>query len=492
MPRRKEERPQLSEGEVMVTSVYWRHNNPKYSDFRRVTTTVVDHLGKERDLGLIEFYFLNDEHHVSPHKHKTSGKPYNPTSASTKKFIREAVKGKQGPSSIFADAVNAAGGAVGCESVSDLPRNRQQVKNVRANLSQECKTDDFLELLDLCQTVKYLRNFQWTPLPRVVFSYDAVLDEIVKNCCQISSSCVLSIDTTYGIGNKFVTSTTYEHAQLLNCETGKRANLPGPAMFHVCERKEDFVYFSHSLVQQNEKFENVNFVGADRSAALKGFLQPLKGAVLLPCTKHVKDNIEMQLKSLGIQDEEKKHIMNDIFGDHVNCRKGLIDSESVDNYHKKLEILGEKWCRVEKGSEFFNYFQTYISDDMKVGMLSPVRKKIGLKENFYYNNAEECSHFKYKCKLREHKAVTSTGYGRDIHVSWGTAIKVYKCMVDEVRENIRLAVIGKGPYRLSPEAEHLQMSHQGWSKLSPEERRQHLAKLDPFSKGACCTYVGHN
>ena len=69
---------------------------------------------------------------------------------------------------------------------------------------------------------------------------------------------------------------------------------------------------------------------------------------------------------------------------------------------------------------------------MKVGMLSPVRKKIGLKDNFYYNNAEECSHFKYKWKLREHKAMTSTDYGRDIHVSWVRAITVYKKMVDEV------------------------------------------------------------
>ena len=94
---------------------------------------------------------IDQEHHVSPHKHKATGKPYNATSASTKMFIREAVKGKKGPSSIFSDAVNAAGGAVGCESVSDLPRNRQQVKNVRANLSEDSKTDEFLGLFDLCQ-----------------------------------------------------------------------------------------------------------------------------------------------------------------------------------------------------------------------------------------------------------------------------------------------------------------------------------------------------
>jgi len=285
--------------------------------------------------------------------------------------MREAVKGKQGPSSIFSDAVNAAGGAVGCESVSDLPRNRQQVKNVRANLSEDIKTDEFLGPLDLCQRENYLRNLQWTPSPRVVVSYDAVLDEIVKNCCQITSSCGLSIDTAYGIGNKFVTSITYEHAQLLlNCDTGKRASLPGPAMFHVYERKEDFVYFAQTLVQQDDKFENVNFVGADCSGALNGFLQPLKGAVLVLCAKHVRDNIEMQLNSLRIEDEEKRNISL------------IILIESVSDFHEKLEILCDKWCSVEKGSEFFNYFQIHLSNDMKGGMLSPVRKKIGLKTIF--------------------------------------------------------------------------------------------------------------
>ena len=88
--------------------------------------------------------------------------------------------------------------------------------------------------------------------------------------------------------------------------------------------------------------------------------------------------------------------------------------------------------------------------------------------------------------------MTSTGYGRDIHVLWIAAITVYQKTVDEVRKNIRLAVIGRGPYRLSPEAQHLQMLQQGWSKLSPEERRQHLAKLDPFSEGTCLTYVNYN
>lgn len=79
----------------MVTSIYWRHSNSKYSDFRRVTTTVADHLVKERDLGLIEFYFLNEEHHVSPHKHKaTQGSHITPhqhqQKSSSEKLLKES------------------------------------------------------------------------------------------------------------------------------------------------------------------------------------------------------------------------------------------------------------------------------------------------------------------------------------------------------------------------------------------------------------------
>ncbi|CAB4002048.1 Hypothetical predicted protein, partial [Paramuricea clavata] len=477
VPRKKDNRPQLNEDELLMTTVYWRHSNQKYSDFRRATTTLKNHQGQDIDLGLVEFYFLNEEHPVSPHKHKCTGKPFNPTSTSTKQTIKEAVKGKQGPSTIFSDIVNGVGGSLNCESVSDIPRNIDQVKQARAKLNFKPKHAEFVSLLDLAQSSIYIRNLQWTPVPRVVFSYDEVLEEIVNNCCKVNSSCVLSIDTTYGIGNKFVTTTTYPHAMLIDCVTGKHANLPGPAMFHVSEKKEDFVYFGQTLVQQNESIENVRFIGSDRSSALKGFMQPLKGAVLVPCTKHVKDNIERQFKTLGVNEKDKKSILFDIFGNTTLSRKGLIDSESVDDFDAKLEVLSTKWVRLDKGVDFLNYFQVNISDDMKVGMLPSVRREIGLNDNFFYSNAEECSHFKYKCKIREHKALTATGYGRNVNVSWLEAINVYKSMVDQVRENIRLAVLGIGPYSFAPEAQHLVVTQKEWSKLSPEDRRKHYAKI---------------
>jgi len=63
-------------------------------------------------------------------------------------------------------------------------------------------------------------------------------------------------------------------------------------------------------------------------------------------------------------------------------------------------------------------------------------------------------------------------------------IQIYERLVAEISQNIQLSVVDKGPYELAPRVHHLTMSHQEWTKLNLEERRRHLAKVDPLSKAA--------
>ena len=53
-------------------------------------------------------------------------------------------------------------------------------------------------------------------------------------------------------------------------------------------------------------------------------------------------------------------------------------------------------------------------------------------------------------------------------------------MLQEARNNIQRAVIGKGPLQFVPEFSHLECSEQQWMEMTPAERRKHLAKFDPF------------
>lgn len=115
----------------------------------------------------------------------------------------------------------------------------------------------------------------------------------------------------------------------------------------------------------------------------------------------------------------------------------------------------EKWDALEieikktDSSQFSNYFRTYIQEDLKNGMLLGVRRKAGLGDEFFYNNAQECSNFKYKSKIRESKVGKASGYRPTMKCTWVEAIKIYKCMIEEVNRDKAGALLRKGQFLLS-------------------------------------------
>ena len=74
--------------------------------------------------------------------------------------------------------------------------------------------------------------------------------------------------------------------------------------------------------------------------------------------------------------------MFDIFRNASKFEKGLVDSENVADFDAKLEFLSKKWDNIEiaidKALEFSNYFSLFVSKDMRLGMLPPIRRDIGL------------------------------------------------------------------------------------------------------------------
>ena len=93
---------------------------------------------------------------------------------------------------------------------------------------------------------------------------------------------------------------------------------------------------------------------------------------------------------------------------------------------------------------------------MKSGMLPPVRRETGLGSGFFYDNASECSHFKFKCKGREHNALKQPGYGNNLRCPWVEGIQIYQKLVAEIFQNIQLSVADKGPFELAPRVHHLE------------------------------------
>ena len=274
-----------------------------------------------------------------------------------------------------------------------------------------------------------VRNLQWTSSPRVVFCIDEQIDDIVRDCCSADSTTILSIDTTFNIGNFYLTSTTYQSSKVVNRNTGKHANLPGPAMFHTTKSSRDCLYFIHSLLEANYALERLTFLGADRDKAQSSFLIPLKGCTFLPCKKHVEDDITRKIADLRLT-SIKNEILEDIFGNEVKKEKGIINSESTDEFMAKVESVSSKWEELEehlgKEPKFAAYFQRHIANDMKNGMLLPVRRRAGLRDDFFYNNVQESNNAVFKNKVKEQKVVEGTGYSPHMKGSWREAITLYK------------------------------------------------------------------
>ena len=151
---------------------------------------------------------------------------------------KEEARGAKGTSTIFDETVEHVGGIIGCQEMANMPRNKKQVIYVRTTVSSRDREDEFSSLLSMAKTDPVVHNLQWTPSPRVIFCADGQIKDIIEECCKQNSSSILSIDTTFNIGEFYVTSTTYQSSKFYNTEIGKRTNLPGPAMFHAKNCKE--------------------------------------------------------------------------------------------------------------------------------------------------------------------------------------------------------------------------------------------------------------
>ena len=180
--------------------------------------------------------------------------------------------------------------------------------------------------------------------------------------------------------------------------TGKPPLLLGPTLIHRRKYSETFSYFGATLTGLDNGTKNIRFVGLDREDALeKGTSPYLPTVTWLACIGHI------------ISSQHCTAFLHDIFVSDVKHEKGLIDSDGCKDFNDKLESLQNVWNLREKKirsavlpdsseAEFHKYFVTHIAQDMKKKMISPVRKRAGFGESFFYNNAAESRHQRIKAR----------------------------------------------------------------------------------------------
>lgn len=139
------------------------------------------------------------------------------------------------------------------KAVSDLLRNTREVKYERSKLRQKTEVDKLASFLDKSRNSTWIQNTQWIPCQRAVVASKGLLEDVVNNYCNQEKFGVFSNDTTYNVGDFYVTSTVYPHIKLESWSTGTGPYLPGPAMLHVKQDESRFVYFGHTLTEKQPR-----------------------------------------------------------------------------------------------------------------------------------------------------------------------------------------------------------------------------------------------
>ena len=142
-------------------------------------------------------------------------------------WVKEKVKASAPPSQVYDEVFEEAGGLLNVCSISDVPRNRKQVENAKYKL-RELRSRD--ELYDLTLKSKdkeesgkvYIRCLQVALSPACVLASDRQVQDVKRFCANTTNQfSILSIDTTFNIGDFYLTPTTYRHLLREDRRTGK-------------------------------------------------------------------------------------------------------------------------------------------------------------------------------------------------------------------------------------------------------------------------------
>lgn len=376
------------------------------------------------------------------------------------------------PKAIFHTIVEDQGGVENALGGAFIPRDRQQIKNFARN-SENKKDDSIEELMDLAKSQEkvkniFVREVRCVPEFTVFMATDRQIREVKKYCTNMKNFSVLGVDTTFNIGAFFVTFTTYRNTMLLT-KKGTEPVMIGPILIHQRKNFDSYFKLASSILQICPEMKSLKVFGTDGDKNLSdAFEVCFTSAKHLLCDIHMQDNIERKLKELGIPKKEAKLYTEDIFGkiSHETKIKGLVDSMSAEEFDQKLSSLQTEWkSRHSNGSSFLNYFLEYKAELIKNCINADLRSLVGLgyPPQPYNQNANECMNSIIKGDLRKNEQGKLKMSEKDFVISLEKIVK-------RQETEVKLALIGKGEYRLKTEYQHLELTEDIYWRKSVNQR----------------------
>ena len=182
---------------------------------------------------------------VKPHGNSSSSHPYFRIAASARAQHQE-IAASNTPKSAVQIAACKQGGELDARGFNMLPRNVQEMKNYRR--SEHKKDNNVLYSVMLqCKVSEgkadaFVRDVKAAPEPQCVLFYDWQIMDLACFATHPERFSILTADTTYNLGDFYVTPTTYQHLLIEDIITKKHPHILGPVLVH---QRKNFSAFNY-------------------------------------------------------------------------------------------------------------------------------------------------------------------------------------------------------------------------------------------------------
>ncbi|CAC5410623.1 unnamed protein product [Mytilus coruscus] len=398
----------------------------------------------------------------------SQSRPFFKTDLSVLDNIKEETRETK-PRQLFKKLVDDAGGPLYSSSASSEPRNLQQIYNIRSSTKAATKTDQLTHLVAQIRESTFVHDLaaDGESLQYVLASEKQLMD-LDTFCTHQLHFSVFSVDSTFNIGNYYVTNTCFENLRVVHASGKYKGRHPlemGPTFVHTHRDENLYLRFFSALDRMIPNFRyQMQAIGSDGDEATMNAIAvsfTSESFVNLLCVSHKKENIEYKLKEMKSATPAIRHIVSDIFGTNVDSmlyQKGLIDSETTSEFDSRLRDLKTTWDHLVP--TFHAWFVSNESEKFKSHLIKAVTDQAQL-DGHFSNNRVESTNNNVKDWVGRSGKVTLPVFNRKVE-------EYVTCQQQE----FEMAIYANGPYDLASTHTYLRKERHIWNGLNADERKQ--------------------
>lgn len=476
--------------------------NKSCEEYRQIVSYAEDRQGNIiGSTALLQYNFQTKERKFEVISHgnkKDKTVPFLPTNVTTKEKIKEAAC-KTKPMKAMANIAQTSSLLEATDSAS-TPRDRTQIYNMRKQSKEkereekgipglQARKDKLYSLMLMANQEldndgeSFIHGISAWPEAMCIVGLPYQFHDITRFCCGPLEFYPLCIDTTFNLGQFYVTPTTYKNLLLENVRDGKPPVFIGPTLVHMTRSYSAYCHLASKLKEVEPGVSDLRASVTDGEPGLmKAWKVFYPESYQLRCAKHSTENVKDELKSIGIKGEAQRDFLNAIFRfveDEV-YHEGLLDAKDDQTFDAVLASLEPEWNKKERellteghDPKFFNWMSKKAAM-MKESLTSGVRLKAGLQpgEKMTSNAAEAGNHV-----LKEAADYEEMSLPEFVVLAKSVALNQHQELVR--------AILRKGQYRFKDEYSYLEVKEDVWMHgMTVESRRRHVSKIMNLDLGA--------